>query len=66
MQEALPLNGKDIRVMLIGHKPVCAFWRVSADENQKITNTSQGGYIDYTHVPMHVLELAVKRVSSKQ
>jgi len=60
VQEALPLNGKDIRVMLIGHKPVCAFWRVSADENQKITNTSQGGYIDYNDVPMHVLELAVE------
>jgi len=60
IQEALDLKGKDIRVMLIGHKPVCAFWRVSADENQKITNTSQGGYIDYNDVPMDVLELAVK------
>ena len=60
VQEALDLKGKDIRVMLIGHKPVCAFWRVSADENQKITNTSQGGYIDYNDIPMHVLELAVK------
>ncbi len=59
IQEALDLKGKDIRVMLIGHKPVCAFWRV-AGEGMDITNTSQGGYIDYNDVPMHVLELAVK------
>ena len=59
IQEALDLKGKDIRVMLIGHKPVCAFWRV-AGEGMEITNTSQGGYIDYNNVPMHVLELAVK------
>jgi len=60
IQEALDLKGKDIRVMLIGHKPVCAFWRVAGDSSQKITNTSQGGYIDYNDVPMHVLELAVQ------
>jgi hypothetical protein len=60
IQEALDLQGKDIRVMLIGHKPICAFWRVSADANQKITNTSQGGYIDYDNIPMDVLELAVE------
>jgi len=60
IQEALDLQGKDIRVMLIGHKPICAFWRVSADANQKITNTSQGGYIDYNDIPMDVLELAVQ------
>ena len=59
IQEALDLKGKDIRVMLIGHKPVCAFWRV-AGEGMDITNTSQGGYIDYNNVPMHVLELAVE------
>ena len=60
IQEALDLQGKDIRVMLIGHKPICAFWRVSTNPNQKITNTSQGGYIDYNNVPMDVLELAVE------
>jgi glutathione synthase/RimK-type ligase-like ATP-grasp enzyme len=59
-QDAIPLkdNG-DIRVMLIGHKPVCAFWRYSG-EGEWITNTSQGGDMSYDNVPMAALELAVQ------
>lgn len=57
VQECIPLT-KDIRVMLIGHKPVCAFWRIAGD-NQWITNTSQGGSMSYDNVPMGALELAV-------
>lgn len=59
-QDAIPLkdNG-DIRVMLIGHKPVCAFWRYSG-VGEWITNTSQGGSMSYANVPMNALELAVK------
>jgi glutathione synthase/RimK-type ligase-like ATP-grasp enzyme len=59
-QNAIPLkdNG-DIRVMLIGHKPVCAFWRYSG-EGEWITNTSQGGDMSYDNVPMAALELAVQ------
>ena len=49
----------DLRVMLIGHKPVCAFWRFSGD-GEWITNTSQGGTMSYENVPMSSLELAVK------
>lgn len=49
----------DLRVMLIGHKPVCAFWRFSGD-GEWITNTSQGGTMSYENVPMNALELAVK------
>ena len=45
--------------MLIGHKPVCAFWRFSGD-GEWITNTSQGGTMSYENVPMNALELAVK------
>jgi hypothetical protein len=45
--------------MLIGHKPVCAFWRYSG-EGEWITNTSQGGDMSYDNVPMSALELAVK------
>lgn len=52
-------DGGDIRVMLIGHKPVCAFWRYSG-EGEWITNTSQGGSMSYDNVPMNALELAVK------
>ncbi|WP_345975243.1 hypothetical protein [Sulfurimonas sp. HSL3-7] len=59
-QDAIPLKySGDIRVMLIGHKPVCAFWRFSG-EGQWITNTSQGGSMSYENVPMNALELAVK------
>ena len=49
----------DIRVMLVGHQPVCAFWR-RPPEGEWLTNTSQGGSMDYQAVPEEVLELAVK------
>ncbi len=59
-QDAIPLKySGDLRVMLIGHKPVCAFWRFS-EEGGWITNTSQGGSMSYEKVPMNALELAVK------
>jgi len=59
-QDAIDLKDSgDIRVMLIGHKPVCAFWRYSG-KNQWITNTSQGGSMSYENIPMNALELAVK------
>ncbi|MDQ1244949.1 MAG: hypothetical protein QG565_1290 [Campylobacterota bacterium] len=59
-QDAVPLKDSgDIRVMLIGHKPICAFWRYSG-KGEWITNTSQGGTMSYENVPMSVLELAVK------
>jgi len=59
-QDAIPLKySGDLRVMLIGHKPVCAFWRFSG-EGEWITNTSQGGSMSYENVPMNALELAVK------
>ncbi|MDF1880582.1 hypothetical protein JHD50_04575 [Sulfurimonas sp. MAG313] len=60
MQDAIPLKDSgDIRVMLIGHKPVCAFWRYSG-KGEWITNTSQGGDMNYDNVPMAALELAVE------
>ncbi|UOG92302.1 MAG: helix-hairpin-helix domain-containing protein [Candidatus Thiothrix sulfatifontis] len=57
IQDCIPLTA-DIRVMLIGHQPVCAFWRV-AGEGQWITNTSQGGHMSYSGVPQVALDLAV-------
>ena len=58
-QDAIDLKfSGDLRVMLIGHKPVCAFWRFSG-EGEWITNTSQGGSMSYENVPMNALELAV-------
>ena len=57
-QDFIPMEA-DIRVMLIGHKPVCAFWR-RPPEGDWLTNTSQGGSMDYQDVPKNVLDLAVK------
>jgi len=57
-QDFVPMEA-DIRVMLIGHKPICAFWR-RAPEGEWLTNTSQGGSMDYNNVPKSVLDLAVK------
>lgn len=57
-QDFVPMEA-DIRVMLVGHKPVCAFWR-RAPEGEWLTNTSQGGSMDYNDVPKSVLDLAVK------
>ena len=58
VQEFIPMTA-DIRVMLIGHKPVCAFWR-RPPKGHWLTNTSQGGSMDYQNVPKKVLDLAVK------
>ena len=58
LQDFVPMSA-DVRVMLIGHKPVCAFWR-RPPEGEWLTNTSQGGSMDYKDVPVELLELAVK------
>ena len=57
-QDFIPMEA-DIRVMLVGHKPICAFWR-RAPEGEWLTNTSQGGSMDYQDVPKEVLDFAVK------
>jgi glutathione synthase/RimK-type ligase-like ATP-grasp enzyme len=58
VQDFIPIAA-DIRVMLIGHKPVCAFWR-RPPLGKWLTNTSQGGSMDYKAVPRKVLQLSVK------
>jgi len=58
VQEFVPMAA-DIRIMLIGHKPVCAFWR-RPPEGEWLTNTSQGGSMDYQNVPQKALDIAVK------
>ncbi|PSW20830.1 hypothetical protein C9I98_08310 [Photobacterium sanctipauli] len=57
IQDFVPMKA-DIRVMLVGHQPICAFWR-RPPEGEWLTNTSQGGSMDYQNVPEQVLELAV-------
>jgi glutathione synthase/RimK-type ligase-like ATP-grasp enzyme len=56
-QDFIPMEA-DIRVMLVGHKPICAFWR-RPPEGEWLTNTSQGGSMDYQDVPQEVLDFAV-------
>ncbi|MDY0401858.1 hypothetical protein [Sulfurovum sp.] len=58
LQDFIPMAA-DVRVMLIGHKPVCAFWR-RPPEGAWLTNTSQGGTMDYMDVPKELLDLAVR------
>nr|WP_321273086.1 helix-hairpin-helix domain-containing protein [uncultured Vibrio sp.] len=58
IQDFVPMKA-DIRVMLVGHQPVCAFWR-RPPEGEWLTNTSQGGSMDYQAVPEKVLDVAVK------
>ena len=58
LQDFVPMEA-DVRVMLIGHKPVCAFWR-RPPEGEWLTNTSQGGSMDYQNVPKELLDLAVE------
>jgi hypothetical protein len=58
IQDFIPMAA-DIRVMLIGHQPVCAFWR-HPPQGGWLTNTSQGGAMDYQAVPRDALDLAVK------
>lgn len=58
VQEFVPMAA-DIRVMLVGHRPICAFWR-RPPEGEWLTNTSQGGSMDYTNVPQKALDIAVK------
>ncbi len=58
VQDFIPMSA-DIRVMLIGHEPACAFWR-RPPEGEWLTNTSQGGSMDYQDIPKEVLDLAVR------
>ena len=57
IQDFVPMMA-DIRVMVIGHQPICAFWRRPSDGGW-LTNTSQGGTMDYLDVPQEALDLAV-------
>lgn len=58
IQDFVPMKA-DIRVMLVGHQPICAFWR-RPPAGGWLTNTSQGGSMDYQDIPEKVLEIAVK------
>jgi hypothetical protein len=56
-QDFVPMSA-DVRVMLVGHKPMCAFWR-RPPEGEWLTNTSQGGSMDYQGITKEILDFAV-------
>ena len=57
IQERLPIS-RDLRVVVIGFKPVCAYWRVPP-EGEWRSNVAQGATVDFTGVPPQAVELAV-------
>ena len=57
IQERLHIS-RDIRVVVIGFKPVCAYWRVPPPGEWR-SNVAQGATVDFTGVPPQAVELAV-------
>ncbi|MEW5913825.1 MAG: RimK family alpha-L-glutamate ligase [Thermodesulfobacteriota bacterium] len=57
-QEYLPIQ-RDLRVVVIGFEPVCAFWRLPAAGEFR-SNLGQGGRVDFRDVPPAAVELAVE------
>jgi ribosomal protein S6--L-glutamate ligase len=58
IQERLPIQ-RDIRVVLIGFEPVCAYWRVPPPGEWR-ANVAQGAAVDFTGVPPQAVELAAR------
>ncbi len=56
IQEYLPID-RDIRVVVIGHRVVHAYWRVAAPGEFR-TNLAAGGRVDLSPVPEEALRLA--------
>lgn len=57
IQERLPIT-RDIRVVLIGFEPVCAYWRICRPGEFR-ANLARGGTVDFTGIPGQAVELAV-------
>jgi len=49
IQEYIP-HDRDLRVVLINHQPVIAYWRIRHPDNFR-TNLSQGGKISFDDIP---------------
>ena len=58
IQEYLPLE-RDLRVVVIGKKPVCAYWR-QAPPGEFRHNLAQGASLDFGDVPGEAVQLAKK------
>ena len=57
IQERLPIS-RDLRVVVIGFKPVCAYWRVPPPGEWR-SNVAQGAGVQFEGVPPQAVELAV-------
>ena len=58
IQEYLPIK-RDIRVVVIGFKPICAYWRWPMEGDFR-SNLARGGRVDFAGVPAAAVELAVE------
>jgi ribosomal protein S6--L-glutamate ligase len=58
IQERLPIS-RDVRVVVIGFEPVCAYWRLPPP-GQWRSNVAQGATVDFNGVPPQAVELAVR------
>ena len=58
IQEYLPLD-RDIRVIVVGHRIVHAYWRIAAP-NEFRSNLAVGGTISLEKVPQAALDLALR------
>lgn len=50
-------HDKDLRVILINHKPILAYWRIPPPGSFK-TNIFQGGSLSFENIPSEAVELA--------
>ena len=58
IQEYLPIAG-DVRVVVIGFQPVCAYWRLPPAGEFR-SNLAQGARVEFAGVPKAAVELAVE------
>lgn len=58
IQEYLPIKG-DVRVVVIGFEPVCAYWRLPPPGDFR-SNVARGARVEFGGVPRAAVELAVE------
>ncbi|MBI4798066.1 MAG: ATP-grasp domain-containing protein [Desulfarculus sp.] len=58
IQEYLPIKG-DVRVVVIGFEPVCAYWRLPMPGDFR-SNVARGARVEFDGVPRAAVELAVE------
>lgn len=61
IQEYLPID-RDLRVVYVGNRVISAYWRIGQSGFKN--NVAQGGMIDYSDVPRHLIDLVEMVASS--